>query len=77
MVGREACPARDLKGRVRVTGERNRVGDVEVAHGEATVLLILHGRWPGSAQLSPDQADAIAEHLRAQAAHARRVNTAT
>jgi len=53
----------------------NRVGDVEVAHGAATVVLILHGRWPGTAQLTPDDADAIADRLREQAAHARQANS--
>jgi hypothetical protein len=52
-------------------GESNRIGDVEVAHGQATVLLVLHGRWPGTTQMSPDAADAVAAKLRKQAAHAR------
>lgn len=51
-----------------------RVGDVEVMHGQATVLMVLVGRWPGSVQLSPDDADAVADRLRQQAAYARRVN---
>lgn len=55
-------------------GQSNRVGDVEIAHGQATVLLILHSRWPGAAQLTPDEADALAERLRAQAQAVRLVN---
>ena len=56
------------------TENPTRVGDVEVAHGAATVLLILHGRWPGAVQLSPDDADAAADRIREQAAHVRRIN---
>lgn len=54
----------------------NRVGDVEVMHGSATVLLVLHGRWPGSTQLTPDDADALADRIREQAAYTRRINSA-
>lgn len=60
---------------MRVTvGRSNRVGNVEVGRGEATVLLVLYGRWPGAVQLTPDHADTIAERLRAEAAGVRRVN---
>lgn len=51
-----------------------RVGDVEVMHGQATVVMVLNGRWPGSVQLSPDEADAVADRLRQQARYARLVN---
>ncbi len=51
-----------------------RVGDVEIAHGQATELLILHGRWPGSTRLSPDDADQLAALLREQAEHGRQIN---
>ena len=74
MVGLRPGRAGNPRGEVRVTGQdRNRVGDVEVAHGTVTVLLILHGRWPGSVQLEPDDADALADRLRDQAAHVRRL----
>ena len=51
-----------------------RVGDAEVMHGQATVVLVLHSRWPGSAQFTPDEADALAEQLTQQAAYARELN---
>jgi hypothetical protein len=51
-----------------------RARNVEVGHGEATVLLIVHGRWPGAAQLTPDDADDLAARLREQAASVRRIN---
>lgn len=54
----------------------NRVGDVEIAHGAASVVIVLHGRWPGAAQLSPDDADLIAERIKVQAAYAREINAA-
>lgn len=52
----------------------NRVGDAEVGNGTATVLLVLHGKWPGATQLDPDQADALAERLSVHAAHVRHLN---
>lgn len=53
-----------------------RVGDVQVMHGAAVVVLVLSGRWPGSATLTPDEADAVADRLRQQATYAREVNAA-
>ncbi len=43
-------------------------------HGSATVLLVVYGKWPGSTQLSPDDADALADRLKEQAAYTRRAN---
>lgn len=56
-----------------VAPDPQRIGGAEVMHGADVVLLVLRGTWPGSAQLTPDQADALAGRLREQAAYAREI----
>lgn len=50
-----------------------RVAEVEVTHHPDVDLVYvnIHGRQPGSAQLTPDEADELADALKAHAAAAR------
>lgn len=52
-------------------------GPAEVAHGINCVSLTLNGRHPGAAVLTPGEADDLADLLRRQAAHARRLTAET
>jgi hypothetical protein len=47
------------------------VGDATVRHGAESVLVTIDGRYPGSTQLTPDQADQLANVLHTQAQYAR------
>lgn len=59
-------------GEVTVTGKNTkRVGEVEVGHGVDLVLLAIDGRYSGITQLTPDEAERLADRLREKAAEAR------
>jgi hypothetical protein len=46
-------------------------GHAEVAHGVDCVSLVLNGRYPGAAVLTPEEADRLADLLHRQAVYAR------
>lgn len=49
----------------------SRVGEVELTFHTDLVYLTIHGRQPGLTQLTPDEAEDLAEQLKAKAAAAR------
>lgn len=49
----------------------DRVGEVELAHHVDLVYLAIDGQHPGVTQLTPDEADALAERLIYKAMAAR------
>ncbi len=48
-------------------GDSNRIGDVTVVVGAGCLAMLVDGRWPGMAAITPDQADGIADLLRVKA----------
>lgn len=57
---------------IALDGDSNRIGDVTVLADEGVMALLVDGRWPGMAAITPDQADGIAELLRVKAREARK-----
>ena len=54
-----------------MTEDQLTAGPASVCHGVDCVSLVLGGKHPGAAVLTPDEADRLAGILTRQAAHAR------
>jgi hypothetical protein len=59
---------------IALDGDSTRIGDVTVVVGAGCMALIVDGRWPGLAALTPDHADVLAEELVRKARYARELD---